>query len=371
MLFALGLLCGLLIMGAILGWRILSLEKEKANLPAAYEALSEKAFAKTQEQFGALVDPVTKTLANLDEKVKELEKVRAEAYGALRQQIEGMVMDQRKLQAETAGLAQALRSPATRGQWGELQLMRCLEMAGLQENVHYKKQVSSANDEGGRNRPDIVIFMPGNKQIVIDAKAPMDAYLDLLQENLSAADQKMILERHARAVRETIKSLGQKSYWAQLESPEFVIMFMPGESYFSAALQADASLIEYGVEQKVIPASPTTLISLCKAVSFGWQQDKMAQNSREIAENANALYKAVVTLTGHFEGMGKSLGKAVEQYNSFIGSLERTFLPKARRFKELGVAGGEKEIDMLPQLENNAGTPAAAELTQQEQKKIA
>lgn len=303
---------------------------------------------KRQKAIADLLDPVNKALNSMDEKLQTLEKARLTAYTELRTQIETMNTDQAKLRAETSNLVQALRSPATRGQWGEMQLKRCLEMAGMVEGVHFSLQVS-----GEGQRPDAVIELPGGKQVIIDAKAPIDSYLNAFKDGISESERNAALDAHARHVKDHMKRLGSKSYWQAFDSPEFVIMFLPGESYFSAALERDPALIEAGVDQRVIPASPTTLISLCKAVMYGWSQEKLAESAREISDLGNELYNRISSFGGHMEDMGKGLDRAITSYNKAVGSLESNVLPQARRFKEYKLTGTEK----MPELKVVETTP--------------
>ena len=230
-------------------------------------------------------------------------------------------------------------------------------MAGMVEGVHFHQQVSV-----GGARPDVVIELPGQKQIIIDSKAPIDAYLNAFKDDLSENERMGHLDAHARHVKDHLKKLGAKSYWESFDSPEFVIMFLPGESYFSAALERDPSLIEAGVEQKVIPASPTTLISLCKAVMYGWSQEKLADSAREISELGQELYKRVSVFGGHMDNVGKGLERAITSYNQAIGSLESNVLPQARRFKDYNVAQGSKDIDPVKLVETTARDLSSPEL---------
>lgn len=353
------------------------IEQAKQQMAADFKAMSLEALnasrdnflALAQEKFGQLqsaaktdikqvVTPVEATLKQMDEKIALLEKERHNAYGELRQHLVGMKTDQDKLRAETSSLVQALRSPSTRGQWGELQLKRTLEMAGLVEGVHFEQQVS-VDDQ----RPDVVVKLPGGKNIVIDSKAPIDAYMDALKEGASEAERKDALDRHARHVGTRIKDLGKKSYWEKFESPEFVVMFLPSESYFSAALERDPGLLEAGVDQKVIPASPTTLISLLKAVHYGWRQEKLAQNAQEISDLGRDLYKRLGTFGSHMQKIGKGLTGAIGSYNDAVGSLERNVLPGARKFQNLQGIGSDGDLPDLSMIEQSPRALTAPELT--------
>ena len=304
---------------------------------------------KRQKAIAELVDPVNKALKTMDEKLAHLENTRTKAYAELETHLKNMTTDQIKLRQETATLVQALRSPSTRGQWGEMQLKRCLEMAGMVEGVHFEQQVTANTGQ----RPDVIVKLSGGQCLVIDSKAPLEGYLDAIKEGISEDDRRTALDRHARHVKTHIKQLGSKTYWEQFDTPEFVVMFLPGESYFSAALEIDPSLIETGVDQKVIPATPTTLISLLKAVMYGWRQEQLAENAREISELGSDLYKSLSTFSGHVQKVGRGLGTAMNAYNDAIGSLERNVLPKARKFDELEVSSQIKDIETLDPVEHS------------------
>jgi DNA recombination protein RmuC len=313
-------------------------------------ALAQEKFA--QMQTGAqthikdLVSPVAQTLMTLDQKITLLEKERHGAYGELREHLKNMKVDQDKLRSETSSLVQALRSPSARGQWGEMQLKRVLEISGLVEGVHYRAQVTVENQ-----RPDIVIDLPGGKSIVVDSKAPIDAYLDALKDGVTDTDRKSALDRHSRHVRDHIAALGKKNYWEKFDSPEFVVMFLPGESYYSAALERDPGLLEAGVDQKVILASPTTLISLLKAVNYGWQQEKLAENARKISEMGAELYKRLVTFAGHVEKIGKGLSGAIGSYNSAISSFTSRIVPAGREFRKMQHLSDDNSLPDIAQID--------------------
>lgn len=306
--------------------------------------------AQKEQAVRNLVDPITQSLAGMNQQIQELEKSRSVAYGTLTTQVQSLLETQKALQAETGNLVKALREPQARGRWGELQLRTVLELSGMMQHCDFKEQLSF-NDDDRRYRPDVIVDLPGGKQVVVDAKVPLSAYLAAM-EATDDATRTARMKDHARQVRQHIDSLASRSYWSHLPcTPEFVVMFLPGEVFFRAAMDADAELIEYGVGQKVIITSPTTLIALLKAVAYGWNQKNLAESARHISESGKLLYERLCTMTDHVESLGKKLGGAVQSYNEMISSMERRVLPVARKFPELDRALAAESLPELPQLE--------------------
>jgi len=326
---------------------------------------------KRQQAISEVVTPVRESLAKVDAQIHELEKNRAGAYESLRAQVSSLLETQQQLRAETGNLVKALRAPNVRGRWGEVQLRRVVEMAGMVDHCDFKEQQSVAGEEGGGLlRPDMVVQLPEGKTIVVDAKAPVTAYLDALDAPDEAARGEQ-LARHAGHVRAHIEALSRKAYWEQFEpTPEFVVLFLPGEMFFSAALERDPTLIEYGAEKRVILATPTTLIALLKAIFFGWRQQKLAANAQEISKLGRSLYTRLSTMGGHMEKLGKSLGRSVESYNQAAASLETRVMVKARAFKDLEAGASDVEIETLEQVDRVPRQLQAPELTEGEEGRL-
>ncbi len=345
--------------------RLRMLEEAQDRLHHTFAALSQRALRENnlqflqlaQESFGRfqvesqadlelrqqsiqyLVEPIREALAKTQAQIEQIEKERHNSFGRLSEQIHGMMQDQAALRTETGRLMSALRTPGVRGQWGELSLRRIVELAGMSEHCDFTEQVQ--RNQGERSiRPDMIIRMPDAREMIVDAKAPMDAYLDAVNASLESERQRH-LQRHARHVREHVRALAAKRYWEQFEhAPDFVVLFIPGEQFLGAALEQDKNLLQDALNERVILATPTTLVALLRAVAFGWKQLVLAENAGKVRELGEELHKRLTIFFDHMERLGRNLGSSVDTYNKALGSLERSVLPSVRRLAELGVSSG-------------------------------
>jgi DNA recombination protein RmuC len=308
----------------------------------------------TQRQAGveAVVKPLADSLVKLEAQISELESARQHAFGGFEQQLQAMALRELELQKETAALVTALRAPQVRGRWGEVTLRRVAELSGMAERCDFFEQETQETDSG-RIRPDMIVKLPGDRTIVVDAKTPLTAYLDAVAAS-SDADRRNALLRHSQQVAKHVDQLSSKTYWLQFQpAPEFVVLFLPGDPFFSAALEHKPTLVEDAARQKILIATPTTLIAILKGVAYGWRQEKLAENAEEIRQLAAELFDRIVTLQTYFNEIGRSLGKSVEAFNRCVGSLESRLYPSLRRIRELGATTAEEppapeRVDVVP-----------------------
>jgi len=384
----LGVAIGWLVTRAVHVERLKTYQRAEVRFREAFQALSADALKTNNEAFLALAEtrlrearvqastdidarkkaiedllaPMAKMLEEVDREIKDAERRRTESGAQLLQGIAMLKSDSQNLREETRRLIDALKRPGVRGRWGELQLKRVVELAGMVEHCHFTEQETIASDQG-RIRPDVIINLPGGKHVIVDAKVPLDAYLRALEAR-DEDTRVTLLADHARQVRVHVSQLSAKTYFEKVpSSPEFVVMFLPGEMFFSAALEQDPLLIEFAVDKRVIPASPTTLIALLKAVAYGWQQQAMEENARKISELGRNLYDAVRTLGNHFGALGTKLKSTLEAYNDAVGSLEGNVLVKARKLKDMHAANGGEEIRQLDPIDRVPRALQAPEIT--------
>ena len=318
------------------------LDLAKSTFTTLHEQ-SKGELSKKEQSIKSLVDPIKEQLSKLDEGMKTVEKERKGDQKALREHLSHLVEMEKLLQKETADLSRALRMPDVRGKWGELQLKRVVEMAGMLSHCDFSEQQSYDHDEGV-HRPDLVVHLPGRRTIIVDSKAPFNCYIQAM-ETSDTHKQDELLQKHAKHLKNHIAALGKKSYWKHLDNtPEFVVLFLPAETFFSSALQKDGSLIEYGAQNNVILATPTTLIGLLRAIAYGWKQETFSENAKRVSEVGHELYKRLSDMAKHFSSLGKSLNQSVDSYNRTVGSFESRVHVSAKKLRQLGAASQEIEV---------------------------
>src|SRR3954453_4211510 len=366
--FVIGALLGGLAAWLVLRERVAAQRRTAEELQTSFTALSADALQRNNESFlqlaGSQLKPIADTLKAFDEKTQDLDRERQRAYASLTTEVRKVAEGQDRLRAETGGLRTALRAPHVRGRWGEIQLKRVVELAGMLQHCDFDEQKTATDADGHMLRPDLVVKLPGGKRVVVDAKAPLAAYLDALEAE-DEDSRRVHMTSHARQVRDHITKLGAKRNSQQFEpAPGFVVMFLPDETFFRVACESDSGLLELGPESGVIPASPTTLIGLLKIFAYAWQQETIAEDSRKIAALGRELYERLCLFASHFAKVGRARDTAVGAYNQATGSLERGVLVTARKFEDHGAATGE-----LPEAEPLDKTPVpltATELTRAE-----
>lgn len=356
--------------------KIALLQNAEAKLSDTFKALSSDALSKNNQSFldlaqvvfsklqeknksdlelnkksvSDLVNPIKSALDGVEQKLGDLEKSRVGAYEALKQQVGDLIISQNSLKNETSRLVSALKTPNTRGRWGEIQLRRVVELSGMVEHCDFREQISKSNSDA-KIRPDMVIYYPGNKQVVVDSKVPLTAYLKSL-EVPNEVERKILLKEHARQLRDHVTKLAKKEYWSQFQdSPEFVIMFLPGEIFFSVAIEQDPELIEFAMRERVLITTPTTLLALLHTIAWGWRQENLAENAKQIVKMGQELYKRLCDMSQHFANLGKSVSGVVNHYNKTVATLEGRVLVSARKFTE--IESHEKNIIELAEIENS------------------
>lgn len=354
--------------------KITHLEQTKQEFSSVFSALASHALKSNSEEFlklaqeklhqfyiqaqgdltqkekaiEVLMKPIGDALQKTEQNIQAIEKERKEAYGAITSHLEQMMLTQRLLQTETQNLVKALRRPEVRGQWGELTLRRLAELAGMVDRCDFYEQEHTITADGAL-RPDMIVRMPGERELIVDVKTPLDAYLSAIEAEES--QRPIHLANHARKVREHVKALASKTYWAQFKnSPDFVIMFIPGDQFLAAALDKDRELLEQALQQKIVLATPTSFVALLRAIAYGWQQQAVAENAQHIQEVGTDLYNRLAIFSSHLAKLGKSLGSSLEHYNRAVGSFERQVIPGARKFTEMGI-NFKKPVEQPEQIE--------------------
>jgi len=306
---------------------------------------------KSRQAIEAMLKPIYESLKNFGDQVGHIEKARIGAYEGLKEQVTHLLETQHLLRNETTNLVKALGTPRVRGKWGEIQLRTVVEMAGMKEHCDFEEQESTHREDGSRARPDMVIRLPGEKRIIVDAKAPLEGFL-LALEAETQTERERLMKEHARHIRMHIKELGERAYWEQYtDTPEFVVLFLPGENFFSAALDAEPGLIDDGVKQKVILATPTTLIALLKVVAYGWRQESLAAQAQQVGALGKELYERIADVAGNMASVGKGLKNAVDYYNKAVYNLESKVLVSARKFRDLPLEPSKKAVVDLQSLD--------------------
>lgn len=323
------------------------LQLAKENL-TQFHIKAQGEMEKKEQAIDALVKPIKETLDKTQQQINLMEKERKEAYGSLSKHLEGMAETQKNLHAETRNLVQAFRRPEVRGQWGELTLKRLAELAGMVEHCDFQEQASVSTDEGATLRPDMIVKMPGGREIIVDSKTPLDAYLDAIEAQ-TESEKEIALERHVRHVKQRVKELASKAYWQQFkQSPDFVVLFIPGDQFLNAALDKDRNLIEDALKNKVIISTPTSFVALLRAVAYGWRQEVLAENAERIKHLGEEMYSRMATFSATLGKVGKSLEQSVGHYNNAVASFTSRILPTTRKFQEMGVETKKEITDIEP-----------------------
>jgi DNA recombination protein RmuC len=380
-----GTAIGALMVAAVLVPLLLRARQSAADISRTFDQLAQESLRKNQDQFlqlaqeklkqaqmegsfdlerrqkaiADLVDPITKSIKDVENRIEGLGRVGT----GLEAQLKTFTEDQRYLREQTQNLVHALRNPAARGRWGEMQLQRAFELIGFTEGIHYHSQKTVQSAEGGILKPDFVVSMPNGVQIVIDVKTPLDPYWQLIDQKTPSEQDATTLLAFRQKIRDHLKSLSGKDYWRQFDSPEFVVMFLPSEGLYSLAISQDQDLLEEAARANIILASPTTVMGLLRVVMYGWQQQRIAEEAKNISHQASELYRRIAVFGEHLAKLGRNLGTAVGAYNDAIGSMEKSVLPVMRKFKDMQIPTGGKDLPPTDMLEQSPRTPATPELT--------